>query len=404
LERRRVTQDVLQVSLIVVAAGSGTRLGGDVPKQYRLLAGRPLLSHTLEALLAAHAFSAARVVTRAADDALYRRAVAALPATLAASLSEPVLGGATRQDSVRAGLEALEPCDLVLIHDGARPFPTVDLVRRAIDAAARHGAAVPGLTPSDTLKEIDEAGAIVATPPRANLRAVQTPQAFRFPLILDAHRRAAAAGRTDLTDDAAAAEWAGHRVHVFEGERGNIKVTTMQDFAMLEAQRAAATADVRVGQGFDVHAFAPGDHVWLGGVRIPHGAALTGHSDADVALHAITDALLGAIGDGDIGAHFPPSDPRWRGARSRIFLEDAVRRVRERGGMIAHIDATIICEAPKIGPHREAMRAAIAEITGVALERVAVKATTSERLGFTGRGEGIAAMATTTVRLPIKES
>ena len=398
-----MAQDALQVSLIVVAAGSGTRLGGDVPKQYRLFAGRPLLAHTLEALLTAQAFKSARVVIRVSDDALYRRAVGALPAALAARLSTPVHGGATRQDSVRAGLEALEPCDLVLIHDGARPFPSTELVRRAIDAAARHGAAVPGLTPSDTLKEIDEAGAIIATPPRASLRAVQTPQAFRFPLILDAHRRAAAAGRTDLTDDAAAAEWAGHRVHVFEGERGNIKVTTMQDFALLEAQMAAATADVRVGQGFDVHAFAPGDHVWLGGMRVPHGAALTGHSDADVVLHAITDALLGAIGDGDIGAHFPPSDPRWRGARSRVFLEDAVRRVRERGGLIAHIDATIICEAPKIGPHRDAMRAAIAEIAGVALDRVAVKATTSERLGFTGRGEGVAAMATATVRLPIKE-
>jgi 2-C-methyl-D-erythritol 4-phosphate cytidylyltransferase/2-C-methyl-D-erythritol 2,4-cyclodiphosphate synthase len=229
---------------------------------------------------------------------------------------------------------------------------------------------------------------------------VQTPQSFRFDLIADAHRRAARERVADLTDDAAVAEWAGAAVHIFEGEAANMKVTTMRDLAEAEARLFNEAGDVRVGQGFDVHAFVAGDHVWLGGVRIPHSLALTGHSDADVALHALTDALLGAIGEGDIGAHFPPSDPQWRGAESRLFLEDAVRRVRARGGIVANLDATLICEAPKVGPHREAMRARIAAIAGIAIGRVGVKATTSERLGFAGRGEGIACLASATVRLP----
>jgi 2-C-methyl-D-erythritol 4-phosphate cytidylyltransferase/2-C-methyl-D-erythritol 2,4-cyclodiphosphate synthase len=317
-------------------------------------------------------------------------------------LLPPVLGGATRQASVRAGLEALgaRPPDVVLIHDAARPFCSSALVSRAIAACAETGAAVPALEMTDTIKRLDEKGRVAGTVDRATLRAVQTPQAFAFPALLEAHRRAAKEGREDFTDDAALAEWAGLEVAVFEGESGNVKLTTDEDFARAEARRIASLTDLRTGTGFDVHAFADGDHVMLGGVRIAHERGLSGHSDADVALHALVDAILGALADGDIGKHFPPSDPRWRGAPSDQFLKFACERVAKRGGRIAHLDLTIVCEAPRIGPHRDAIRQRIAEIADVSVERVAVKATTSERLGFTGRGEGIAAMATATVRLP----
>ena len=290
--------------------------------------------------------------------------------------------------------------DLVLIHDAARPFLTGALITRAIAAGKEHGAAVPAIAIADTVKKIDEQAMVTETLDRSRLRMVQTPQAFAFGLIVDAHRRAAAAGREDFTDDAALAEWAGHRVSVFAGETGNVKLTTNDDFVRAEALRMAALADVRTGTGFDVHAFADGDHVMLGGVRIPHSRGLTGHSDADVALHALVDAILGALADGDIGAHFPPSDPQWRGASSDRFLAFACERVRARAGVIAHLDVTIVCEAPRVAPHRDAMRASIAAIAGIAVTRVAIKATTSEKLGFTGRGEGIVAMATATVRLP----
>jgi 2-C-methyl-D-erythritol 4-phosphate cytidylyltransferase/2-C-methyl-D-erythritol 2,4-cyclodiphosphate synthase len=388
-----------------VAAGRGSRLGGDEPKQYRLCAGRPLLCHTLEALAAAHDFCVTTVVIHADDRERYQRTVASLSHDCARSLGSPTLGGATRQASALAGLEAqaAQAPDLVLIHDGARAFPSAPLVRRAIAAAARYGAAAPATRLNDTIKEVDEDGAIVATPSRAALRAVQTPQSFRFDLILEAHRKAARAGVEGLTDDAAVAEWAGRHAHIFEGEADNVKITTLPDLLRAEARLFDQAADVRVGQGFDVHAFTQGDHVWLGGVKIPHSRALSGHSDADVALHAITDALLGAVGEGDIGAHFPPTDPQWKGADSSLFLQDAVRRVRARGGMIANIDATIVCEVPRIGPFREAMRARIADIAGVDVGRVGIKATTSEGLGFTGRREGIACMASATVRLPWRD-
>jgi 2-C-methyl-D-erythritol 4-phosphate cytidylyltransferase/2-C-methyl-D-erythritol 2,4-cyclodiphosphate synthase len=391
-----------KVSLIVVAAGRGSRLGGDEPKQYRLCAGRPLLCHTLEALAAARDFCATTIVIHPDDRGRYERTVASLSHSCAKSLGPPALGGATRQASALAGLEAqaAQAPDLVLIHDGARAFPSTPLVRRAIASGARYGAAAPGTRLNDTIKEVDEDGMIVATPSRAALRAVQTPQSFHFDLILEAHRQAARAGVEGLTDDAAVVEWAGRRAHIFEGDPGNVKITTLQDLLQAEARLFDQAADIRVGQGLDVHAFAEGDHVWLGGVKIPHTHALSGHSDADAALHAITDALLGAIGEGDIGAHFPPTDPRWRGAESRLFLEDAVRRVWALNGMIAHIDATIVCEAPRIGPFREAMRARIAEIVGLDIGRVGLKATTSEGLGFTGRREGVACMASATVRLP----
>jgi len=385
------------VAAVIVAAGRGYRAGGEIPKQYRMIAGTPAIRPTLSAFCNHPEVDVVQPVIHPADNDLFGVASHGL-----GKLAEPVAGGAMRQNSVHAGLEALKACapDIVLIHDAARPFLSGGLISRAIAAAREFGAAVPGVVIADTVKKIDQAAVVTETLDRSCLRTVQTPQAFVFALIADAHRRAAAAQRDDFTDDGALAEWAGHRVRVFEGEAGNVKLTTNDDFARAELQSAAALTDVRTGNGFDVHAFVDGDHVMLGGVRIPHTRGVTGHSDADVALHALVDAILGALADGDIGQHFPPSDPQWRGASSDRFLAFACERVRARSGMIAHLDVTIVCEAPKISPHRDAMRARIAAIAGIPADRVAVKATTSEKLGFTGRGEGLAAMATATVRLP----
>lgn len=314
----------------------------------------------------------------------------------------PVNGGATRQASVRAGLEALaeHAPDIVLIHDAARAFVTDQVISRAIDAALITGAAIPVVPVTDTVKLVDASGAIEATPDRARLRIAQTPQAFRFDVILEAHRRAAREGRDDFTDDAAIAEWAGLTVTTFEGDAANMKLTTPEDFAREEARLGAMLGDIRMGTGYDVHAFGDGDHLMLCGVRVPFTRGFLAHSDGDVGLHAIVDAILGALADGDIGSHFPPSDPKWKGAASDQFLKYAVDLVAQRGGRIANLEVTMICEAPKIGPLREVMRARIAEITGLPQSRVAVKATTSERLGFTGRQEGIAATAAATIRLP----
>jgi 2-C-methyl-D-erythritol 4-phosphate cytidylyltransferase/2-C-methyl-D-erythritol 2,4-cyclodiphosphate synthase len=384
------------VAAVVVAAGRGLRVGGDMPKQYRQLAGEPVIRSSLS-LFAWHGeVAAVQAVIHPDDRGPYEAASSGL------RLLPPVLGGTTRQASVLAGLEALNPRmpDIVLVHDAARPFCSSSLVSRAIVACAESGAAIPALEVTDTIKRIDPDGRVAGTVDRAPLRAVQTPQAFDFKPLLDAHRRAVMEGRDDFTDDAALAEWAGLKVTVFGGESGNIKLTTDEDFARAEARRIASLTDLRTGNGFDVHAFGDGDHVMLGGVRIEHDRGLTGHSDADVALHAIVDAILGALADGDIGKHFSPNDPRWRGASSDQFLKFAAERVTRRGGRIAHLDLTIVCETPRIGPHRDAMRQRIAAIAEIAVERVGVKATTSEQLGFTGRGEGIAAMATATVRLP----
>jgi 2-C-methyl-D-erythritol 4-phosphate cytidylyltransferase/2-C-methyl-D-erythritol 2,4-cyclodiphosphate synthase len=384
------------VAVIVVAAGRGLRAGGNLPKQYRRLGGEPVIRRSL-ALFAAHPeIALVQPVIHADDAAIYQGAAAGLP------LLPPVSGGATRQDSVRAGLEALArhgPA-IVLVHDAARPFCSPALVSRAIAAAREGGAAIPGLAVTDTIKSVDPGGRITGTVDRNQLRAVQTPQAFRFAPLLEAHRRAAAAGRDDFSDDAALAEWAGCPVSVFEGEQSNMKLTTAEDFAQSEAAQLAALNDIRTGMGYDVHVFGDGDHVMLGGVAIPHSRGLSGHSDADVVLHALVDAILGALAEGDIGVHFPPSDPQWRGASSDRFLAYAVERVRARGGRIAHLDITVVCEAPRVGPHRDAIRARVAEIAGIAVERVGIKATTSEKLGFTGREEGMVAYATATVRLP----
>jgi 2-C-methyl-D-erythritol 4-phosphate cytidylyltransferase/2-C-methyl-D-erythritol 2,4-cyclodiphosphate synthase len=398
-----------KISILVVAGGRGSRAGQGLPKQYRPLAGRVVLARTLEAMRAAAPEAALKVVIHPDDQTLYAQSVEELSGDSRAALSAPALGGATRQESVRNGLEAIareatgRAPEIVLIQDAARPFADPALIGRAIDAARAHGAAAPGVPLNDTVKEIDASGVVVATPDRSRLRAVQTPQSFRFDLILDAHRAAAAGGR-EYTDDAMIAEAAGHPVHIFAGDPANFKLTTPEDFAramdQLNAPALASLPDVRMGQGYDVHAFADGDKVWLGGVAIPHDHALAGHSDADVLMHAITDAVLGAIAEGDIGAHFPPSDPQWKGAASAIFLEHACKLVRDRGGAIAHIDATVVCEAPKVGPHREAIRASLAKIMGLDIGRVAIKATTTEKLGFTGRREGVAALAIATVRLP----
>jgi 2-C-methyl-D-erythritol 4-phosphate cytidylyltransferase/2-C-methyl-D-erythritol 2,4-cyclodiphosphate synthase len=386
----------LDVAAIVLAAGRGLRVGGDLPKQYRQIAGEPVIRASLAAFERHAEVARVQPVIQEEDAGLFQAATGGL------KLLAPVQGGATRQASVRAGLEAMvvSPPDLVLVHDAARPFVSAALISRAIAAAADSGAAIPAVAVTDTVKRVDAGGRVCETLDRAVLRTVQTPQAFRYAALLEAHRRAAGSGRDDFTDDAALAEWAGLPVTVFAGEAGNMKLTGAEDFARAEAAQLNALGDVRTGNGFDVHAFAEGDHVWLAGIRIPHTHGLLGHSDADAPLHALVDAILGALADGDIGQHFPPSDPQWRGAPSDVFLKFAAERVRARGGRIAHLDLTIVCEQPKVGPHRDAMRARIAEIAGIAAERVGVKATTSERLGFTGRSEGIVAMATATVRLP----
>jgi len=389
-----------EIAIVLVAAGKGLRAGGPVPKQYAPLLGRPLLAHTIEALSALRA--PIQPVIGPGDEPLFATVLEALPAEARALCLPPVTGGDTRQASVLRGLEALagDQPKIVLIHDGARCHPAHQLLTRAIEAARAHGAAIPGLVVSDTIKQIDAQSFVAQTPERVTLRAVQTPQSFTYSLILKAHQSAAKENIQNLTDDGAVAEWAGHKVHLFSGDATNLKVTEASDFAIMERLMSAELSDIRTGQGYDVHAFGPGDHVWLGGVKIPHTAALVGHSDADVLLHALTDAILGALADGDIGSHFPPSDPQWRGAASDQFLRHAVSLVGKRGGKIAHLDGTLICEAPKVGPHRDTIRARIAEICDLPLHRVAVKATTSEGLGFTGRREGIAAMAIATIRLP----
>lgn len=386
----------IRVAAVVVAGGRGSRTGLDYPKQYKELNGVPIVRDSLQAFAAHPEVDLVLPVIHPDDAARFAAASNGL------TIAQPVFGGATRQGSVRAGLEALKMADpaIVLVHDAARPFCSAALVSRAIAAAAAHGAAIPGLPVTDTVKVVDSAGQVTTTLDRSTMRAVQTPQAFAYPALLDAHLRATAAGREDFSDDAALVEWAGQRVTIFEGEAANVKMTTADDFIRAEQLAHLALSDVRTGTGFDVHQTGPGDHVTLAGVRIPHDQALVGHSDADVALHALTDAVLGALSEGDIGDHFPPSDPQWRGASSDRFLAFAVERVRKRGGQIANLDLTLVCEAPRIGPHRDAMRKRVAEIAGISPDRVGVKATTNETLGFIGRREGIVAMATATVRLP----
>ena len=378
---------------LVLASGRGTRFGGALPKQYLPLAGDSVLRHAVTAFAANSRIAGIQVTIRPEDHDIYDAAVAGL------DLLPPVPGGAERQDSARLGLEALAPLSpaRVLIHDGARPFPDAALIDRVIDALDQAPAVIPGVPLGDTIKRVAD-GRITETVDRSGLWRVQTPQGFDFKAILAAHR--AVAGRA-LTDDAAIAEAAGIAPLIVAGSEANLKVTTADDLAAAERLIAAQQGDIRVGQGFDVHPFGPGTGLMICGVNIPHSAGVIGHSDADVGLHALTDAILGAIGAGDIGMHFPPSDPQWRGASSDRFLAHAAGLVRVRGGRIAMLDVTIICERPKIAPHRAAMVERVAAILGIAPDRVSVKATTTEKLGFTGRGEGIAAQAVATVRLPL---
>jgi 2-C-methyl-D-erythritol 4-phosphate cytidylyltransferase/2-C-methyl-D-erythritol 2,4-cyclodiphosphate synthase len=385
---------VRKTDAVIVAAGRGTRLGGDLPKQYLRLAGRPILRYSLETFAAHPEIRRVVAVIHPADRDLFENAGADL------DLAEPVSGGDTRQESVRRGLESLEsdPPDQVLIHDAARPFLTAALIDRLLAALEEAEGALPALPVVDSLKRGAE-GLITGEVERQDLWRAQTPQAFHYGPVLSAHRAARGAA---LTDDAAVARLAGLRVRLVPGLEENVKVTESADLEAAERRLGSQTprCEVRVGQGFDVHRFAAGDHVTICGLRIDHDASLAGHSDADVGLHAITDAILGALAAGDIGDHFPPSDPRWEGADSARFLAFAGDLVRDAGGQILHLDATIICQEPRIGPHREAMRARIAEILSIDPARVPVKATTTERLGFTGRKEGIAAQATATLELP----
>jgi 2-C-methyl-D-erythritol 4-phosphate cytidylyltransferase / 2-C-methyl-D-erythritol 2,4-cyclodiphosphate synthase len=387
----------MRVAAIILAAGSGSRAGFGAPKQFQTIGGESVLRRSLRLFAAHPRVNSIQPVIDPAQESPFNEVAAELP-----NLQKPVAGGATRQASVLAGLEAMSANapGIVLIHDAARPFASAALLDRAIDAAAKHDAAAPALAVTDTIKRVDKNGHVAETLDRTALRSIQTPQAFAFRPILDAHRRAAAANRNDFPDDASLAEWAGMNVTTFEGEAGNFKLTTADDFLRAQAMEAQSLGDVRTANGFDVHAFGPGDHVVLGGVHIAHSRALVGHSDADVLLHAITDAILGTIAAGDIGHHFPPSDPQWRGAASDQFLRHAVQLVTKRGGRIALLDATVLCEAPKIAPHAETIRRNIAAIAGIDPGRVSLKATTTEKLGFLGRGEGIAAMATATARLP----
>jgi 2-C-methyl-D-erythritol 4-phosphate cytidylyltransferase/2-C-methyl-D-erythritol 2,4-cyclodiphosphate synthase len=377
--------------VLVVAAGRGRRFGGDLPKQYHDLDGRMVLRHTLAAFATNPEIDAVRAVIHPDDRQLYDMAAAGLP------VLDPVDGGAQRQDSVRLGLESL--ADLkpakVLIHDGARPFVDAGTIGRVIRALDTHQAALPVVAVADTLKRGAD-GIVTDTVDRANLFRAQTPQGFRFDDILAAHR--AVAGE-ELTDDSAVAERAGIPVALVAGSEDNVKITTAYD---LERARRAfdGAGETRTAQGYDVHQLEPGDGCWLCGILVPHDRKLKGHSDADVALHAITDAVLGAISAGDIGHHFPPSDDKWKGAASHRFLAHAASLVAAKGGRIVNVDVTIICERPKVGPHRAAMAARLAEILGIDQDRVSVKATTTEGLGFTGRKEGIAAQATASVWLP----
>lgn len=386
--------------IVIVAAGRGERAGASAegPKQYRRIGGKAVIAHTLEAFLGWPAGGPIVVVIHPDDGDFLEKATRAVPGMARVHV---VHGGATRQESVLKGLEALAEQGVThaWIQDAVRPFVDAALLER-IERCIESGAAgvLPVMAVADTLKRGSPDGLVMETVPRAGLYAAQTPQVFAFDAILDAHRRAAASGRSDFTDDASIAEWAGIPVRLVEGTPDNVKLTVKRDIAMADEKLSRdALPDVRTGNGYDVHQLEPGDGVTLCGIFIPHDQKLKGHSDADVALHALTDALLATCGAGDIGDHFPPSDMQWKGAPSRIFLEHAAKIVREHGGTIMNADISLIAEAPKVGPHRQAMREKLAEILGISLERCSVKATTNEKIGFIGRREGIAAIATATV-------
>jgi len=385
----------MKIGAVVVAAGSGSRAGGEKPKQYQTIGGRPVLWWTLKALLDHPRIAAIQTVIGPYQTGLFKDAVSDL------DIAPPVTGGATRQESCRIGLEALARHGLthVLIHDAARPFLSPELIDRVIAGLATHQGAVPGLAVADTLKRA-ASGTIERTIDRSGLWAVQTPQGFAYDAICTAHEKARQAGHSQLTDDAAVAEFVGLDVAIVAGSPENRKMTTMDDIAEADRTLNRNLNDIRTGMGIDIHAFAPGDHVMLCGVRIDHTQRLAGHSDADVALHALTDAILGAIGEGDIGTFFPPSDPQWKDAPSSIFLAKAVELVRQRGGKVGNADIAILAEVPRISPHLAAMKSSLSAMLGIGEDRIAIKATTAETLGFVGRREGITAFANVIVRLP----
>lgn len=388
-----------KIGVVIVAAGRGERAGSSVegPKQYRRIGGKPVIAHTLDGFAKWSKAGTIVCVIHPDDEALFARAFEATEERPEIII---VTGGATRQQSVLNGLRALAAADAthVMIHDAVRPFFDSALLERIDDLLAKgHQAVLPAIAVADTLKRGAD-GQIVETVSRAGLYAAQTPQSFALTAILDAHERAATSGLTQFTDDASIAEWAGLPVALVEGSVDNVKLTVKRDIEMADEKLTQTRLpDVRTGNGYDVHQLEPGDGVTLCGVFIPHDQRLKGHSDADVALHALTDALLATHGLGDIGDHFPPSDPQWKGAPSRIFLEHAAKLVRAAGGTIMNADVSLIAEAPKVGPHRQAMREKLAEILDISLDRCSVKATTNEKIGFVGRGEGIAAIATATV-------
>ena len=393
----------MSVAALIVAAGRGLRVASENgrPKQYCQIGGLPMLARTIAPFAGHSGVDKILVVIHPDDAALY--AEASQP--YAGRLLTAVPGGARRQDSVRAGLEALasEAPSSVLIHDAARPFVDAGLISRVIGTLDTRQGALPCLPVADTLKWVAR-GQVIGTAERDQLWRAQTPQGFKFESILAAHRAAAQEPAREFTDDAGVAEWFGLDVAMVEGSETNRKLTTAEDLKvadeLLKPRDTQAGGTIRVASGYDVHAFGPGDAVILCGVSIPHAKKLIGHSDADVGLHALTDALLGTIASGDIGVHFPPSDARWRGAASEVFLKHAASLLRERGGTIVHVDVTLLCESPRIGPYRDLMRSRIAGILGIQVAQVSIKATTNEGLGFIGRGEGIAAMATATVNLP----
>ncbi|QKV18177.1 bifunctional 2-C-methyl-D-erythritol 4-phosphate cytidylyltransferase/2-C-methyl-D-erythritol 2,4-cyclodiphosphate synthase [Oricola thermophila] len=392
-------------AVAIVAAGRGERAGGDGPKQYRSLAGIPVIARTVQAFRDWQPDCRIVVVRHNDDEALLANALGDQLATVTA-----VPGGPSRQASVLCGLRALaesgRPPAHVLVHDAARPFVSPGLLDRMMAAITDDPEAgvIPGLPVTETLKKVGNGRLIDQTVPRNNLYRAQTPQAFPFARILELHERAASETEFEFTDDASLYEWAMMPVHVIEGDTRNLKLTYPDDFAeaerMLTSEPRDAIPDIRVGHGYDTHQLIAGDSVILCGVEIPHDRSLSGHSDADVGLHALTDALLATIGAGDIGSHFPPSDPQWKGASSDIFLDHAAALVRNAGGRITHCDVTIVCEAPRIGPHRDAMRKAVADTIGIDVGRVSVKATTNEKIGFVGRQEGIVALATATAVFP----
>ncbi len=391
----------MKAAIAIVAAGRGERAGGDGPKQYRSIGGRAVIARTVQAFRGHEGIGRIAIAIHPDDEELLDRAMAGIDRRNLVI----VHGGASRQASVRATLAALaaQPPEYVLIHDGVRPFVDHSLIDRILAALTAGCGVVPAIAVSDTLKRAGPDGLVARTEPRQDLYAAQTPQAFPFGPILAAHERAAVENPHGFTDDSMLAEWAGIPVRIVEGSPENVKLTWAKDLEMAELRLSNGEArypDIRTGTGYDVHRFGDGGQVILCGVEIAHDRALSGHSDADVGMHALTDALLATCGEGDIGTHFPPSDPQWRGAPSRIFLEKAVRLVRARHGRIANVDVTFIAERPRIGPHRPAMVEKLAAILALAPERISIKATTNEGMGFVGREEGIAALATATVVYP----